>query len=195
MILTQLRPLYIYMKKCSMTFCIFSFKKNANEFDVFYDIGIQPHRMGILAKFSDFNLWFNIQPGFNVNPRISKDQYKLLVSILHIKYDKDNHFSMTSFLEELNRKIPCNPLPVKEYEKTVLRVAISKYSMEEQDKIYYLGYIDWELPQNKGKGERSYKNLEKTRLLYPHIYEVIKNKNISIKYTSCKSGNIFSLNK
>ncbi len=63
----------------------------------------------------------------------------------------------------------------------VKRITSIIYEVEESDKIYFKCFIN----HDKGDGKRSFshKNREKTRLLYPDIYNEIQGKNISVKYT------------
>ena len=54
------------------------------------------------------------------------------------------------------------------------------YNFEESDKVEYDGLIDWST--SKCGRHHTLKNHEKTRILYPYIYERIKNKDISVRY-------------
>lgn len=189
--LTNLRRMYSLMKKANMTYSVFPFKRGKVEFDVFFDINAIPFRLGLIVKRANKDIWLNVEQGFRIDPILPRDEYRLLIKILEIQYDENNHFSIKSFFEEFNRKIPLELSPIEEYRDTVIHVAIKDYSIEEAEKIYYLGTTDWDSPANKGKGNRTDKNLEKTRLLYPNIYEQIKDRNISISYTNKKNNKIF----
>lgn len=54
------------------------------------------------------------------------------------------------------------------------------YNFEESDKVEYDGLINWST-SNCGR-HHTLKNHEKTRILYPDIYDTIKNKDISVRY-------------
>lgn len=192
MILTNLRTVCSQARRLNMTYCIFPFQKNKVKFDIYFDINKNPYQLGFIVKGTSLSIWFNIQRGFIIDCILPKAQYNLLCSILNLKAtDNFTPFSTAAFFNEFNNSIPNQLLPLDLYRDTVLQVAITKYSVEEPDNLYYWGKTDWNLPHNKGKGTRSAQNLEKTRILYPEIYDIIKNKNISIKYTSIKNDKIF----
>lgn len=194
MVLTNLKMIYSQITRLNMTFCIFPFQKNKVKFDVYFDIKDSPFKLGFIAKNTNLSIWFDIQRGFIIDCRLSKEQYYLLCKILNLKKaSEENPFSTSAFFDEFNNAIPNKLQPLELYRDTIIHVAINKYSIEEPDKLYYYGKIDWDLPQNIGKGRRSNENLEKTRILYPEIYEIIKDKNISIKYTKDQSYNVFEL--
>ena len=71
------------------------------------------------------------------------------------------------------------------------RKTILKYDrMDASDGIYPTAMLNWEeinaINSISGKrcGSRSPKNLDKTKNLYPLIYETIKDMNVSIRYGS-----------
>lgn len=92
-------------------------------------------------------------------------------------------FSTNNFFEEFNANIP-HAIS----KKTISPSTLSKiYECEEGDKIYFDDIRCW----NKYpllKKNVTPKNREKTRLLYPKIYEDIKDKNISVFYTDKNLG-------
>lgn len=178
-----------------MTYCIFPFQKNKVKFDIYFDIDKDPYQLGFIVKGTNLSIWFNIQRGFIVNCTLPKAQYSLLCSILNLQVaDNFTPFSPFDFFNEFNNSILNILHPLDLYRDTVLQVATTKYLIEEPNSLYYCGKTDWNLSRNKGKGTQSAQNLEKTRILYPEIYEVIKNRNISIKYTSTNVDKIFMLN-
>ena len=73
------------------------------------------------------------------------------------------------------------------------RKSILKYDkIDESDGIYPIGTLNWEeinikrLILGKTSKNRDPKNLDKTKNLYPRIYEATKDMNISIRYGSNK---------
>ncbi|MEE4199012.1 MAG: DUF6037 family protein [Bacteroidales bacterium] len=179
--LTGLVPLYKSLRNNDYTYCIFSYVKNSIKFDVFFDIGYSPFRIGFLVLNSDFQLWLDIRLGFYINTKLNKKDFYKLIDILGINSDPDNPFSTTLFFEEFNNKIPPKFKDIAHKERAMIISRIK--DIEEEDKIYYKGLIDWEKSEN---GNRRCENLEKTRLLYPKLYYQIKDKNISVRYTSNK---------
>jgi hypothetical protein len=184
MFLSGLRILYAELKKNDNTYCIFKFQKNKIDFDIFYDIAKNPFQLGFLVLKNDFQLWINIEKGFNLNPKLDPDDFFKLAKLLNLKPDINNKFSTKAFFEEFNEKIP-RTIPQID-PKYVHHLIINTYNIEEKDKLYYNGSIEWEKTECKHK--RRPENLEKTRLLYPELYIKIKDRNISIKYTD-KNGN------
>ncbi len=73
------------------------------------------------------------------------------------------------------------------------RKTILKYDkIDKNDGIYPIGTLNWEeiniqrLILGKTSKNRDPKNLDKTKNLYPRIYEATKDMNISIRYGSNK---------
>lgn len=180
--LNKLRPIHDEILEKFQTYAIFQFKKNKTEFDVFYDIVKMPWQLGLLARQENFQLWIAVDIDFNFIPYIDPEQYKKLVAILGIKYDPNNKFTPFAFFKEFNESIPSH-LPNIDH-NSVRKVVLKCMQIEEADKIYYCGSIEWD--KLGGSKKRSIENLEKTRLLYPELYFRIKDRNISVKYSALK---------
>ncbi|NVO09067.1 MAG: hypothetical protein HXX16_03805 [Bacteroidales bacterium] len=178
--LAGLYPIYKELLAKNETYCVFKFTKNKVGFDVFFDIGQTPYKLGFLVIGNNFQLWLNIERGFVIDTNLKKADYKRLTEILGLKFNKDNKFSTFAFFEEFNAKIPTSIPNIPE--RHIKNVLVKYFKVEDEDKLYYDGYIDWDKTNIK-KGRKP-KNLEKTRLLFPMLYNSIKNKNISIKYTA-----------
>ena len=178
--LTGLYSIYKELLAKNETYCFFNFTKNKVEFDVFFDIEKTPYKLGFLIVGNNFQLWLNVERGFIIDINLKNEDYKRLINILGLKFSKDNKFSTFAFFEEFNTKIPASIPNIPE--RHIKNLLVKYLKLEEGDKLYYDGYIDWDKTNIK-KGRRL-KNLEKTRLLFPMLYNSIKNKNISIKYTA-----------
>ncbi|OWP83206.1 hypothetical protein BWK59_11775, partial [Flavobacterium davisii] len=104
------------------------------------------------------------------------------------KYDNDNKFSTFSFFQEFNNTIP-------DYKKRFVvkqeLLQFYKSEIEENDKLFFDGFIEWNKLNNRKKV--SEKNLEKTRILYPEYYDYCKRENVSIRYTAELKKNIHSI--
>ncbi len=175
--LDKLQSLYRSIKEHDRTYTTFKFIKNKIEFDIFYDIGRTPHRLGFILIRSDFSMWIDVTNGFNISTYIEKSTLKKLYDILGITSDPTNKFSTNSFFAEFNSKIPTI---YKATEKEICEyVAKNEYKIENPDNLYYLREMPWY--QNQ---KRSLKNSEKTMVLYPELWETIKNNlHVSIGYT------------
>jgi len=180
--LTGLYPLYKELTKKIETYCVFRFIKNGVEFDIFFDIGVAPYKLGFLIIGEDFELWLKVEKGFIIDTNLSKEDYKRLVDVLGLKYDKENKFSTFAFFEEFNNKIPTS-IPDRP-KRQVINLFVRFFNLEENDKLYYDGIIEWDKTETPKR--RSPENLEKTRLLLPDLYESIKNKNISVRYSATR---------
>jgi hypothetical protein len=182
--LTNISEIYYQLKEAKQTYTVFPFTTNNVNFDIFLDIDKVPFRLGFLVSKSNYQLWLEVKNGFLIDTNLPKEKYYELIKLLNLKTDKDNPFSTVAFFEQFNNQIPKTLI---KYDKDYIRNIILAVSpnIEEKDKIYYLGIKDWDKINNGN--HRSPKNLEKTRLLYPELYLSIKDKDVSVKYTSNKN--------
>lgn len=179
--LSNLKELYKDIKRNSRTYDVFDFTKNTIAFNILFDINTAPFKLIIFKKRSSEYIKVDVTHGFNVHPHLSKENYDKLMNMLELQYKKGNPFSTKVFFEELNQKIP-----LKVSRKSIGIQKLSYiYECEEADKIYIKEIRNWDNYPHLNKS-CSHKNKEKTRLLYPEVYEQIKDKNISIFYTDKK---------
>lgn len=178
--LSGLKPIYKIIRQNNETYAFFYFKKNGVTFHVFFDIEItfenKNYSLGFIVPGTQFNLWINVTEDFRIDTYI-KDKFIELKKVLNLKGNSYNSFSTNAFFEEFNQKIPSES--IKPSKKILHEIATKRYNIEESKKIYYLTFK--RLPEGQ---HRTLKNTEKTRLLFPKIYERIKYRaNISICYT------------
>ena len=177
--LSGLRPLYKSIRQNNETYAFFYFKKNGVTFHVFFDIETTPKKenysLGFMVPGTQFNLWIDVIKGFRINAFIDKS--KELRGILNLKGNSGPPFSTRAFFEEFNQNIP--EKYIKPPKEILYEIAIKKYNIEESNKIYYLGIKRLPVGQH-----RTPENTEKTRILFPKIYErIIHRTDISICYT------------
>lgn len=179
--LSNLENIYRNIKAENETYYIFPFEKNGVKFEILFNIIETPFELHFLQKLSNFSFKVNVDKGFEINPNLDKVDYKNLCNALGLKYDANNKFSTYSFFQEFNNLIP-NYKKRRIVEHELLQ--FYKSNFEESDKIYYLSKKEW----NKYEGEKnvSKANLEKTKILYPELYNYCKRENVSILYTSKK---------
>ncbi|PTT73795.1 MULTISPECIES: DUF6037 family protein [unclassified Chryseobacterium] len=184
MTLSNLRSIYAGMKNNGESYYIFEFVKNKVVFEVLFDIYYSPFVLHFLQKDSNFSFNINVEQGFVVNPILKRELYSKLCNILNLKYDPNNRFSPKSFFEEFNDKIPV----FKHREKKERELLpYYKNQIEDSQNLFYGGTIPW---NNIGNGKNlTSKNLEKTRILYPELYEWCKRENVSIIYVRNKKKN------
>lgn len=179
--ITNLKNLYYQLKNTEQTYTVFLFETNKVKFDVLFDIGKNPFMLGFIVLKSNFQLWLEVKTGFLIDINLSKDKYYQLIKLLNLKFDRDNPFSPLYFFEQFNNQIPNHLLNVKK-DYIIEIISKSYLDIEEKNKVYYKGLKDWD-KINNGK-HRTFENLEKTRLLYPDLYLFIKDRDISVLYTS-----------
>lgn len=176
--LTGLKNIYIDIKNNNLTYGVFDFRTNGVDFNIFFDIGTVPFRLGFLPKGNNNQIWLEVKQGFEINKDLSSQDYYKLVGILNLKKDDNNKFSPFKFFLQFNNAIPNNIKILNHRE--IARISRCVTSLEEEDKTVFYGLIEWD--KGKTGNKRSKENLEKTRLLLPKTYEEIKDKNISVKY-------------
>lgn len=180
--LSNLEKIYLSVKVEKETYYIFQFVKNRVVFEILFDIFKAPFQLHFLQKSSNFSFKVIVEKGFVINPILDKAVYKNLCNALGLKYDANNPFKPHSFFQEFNNVIP-------NYNKRVIvkqeLLQFYKSDIEENDKFYFDGFIEWNKLKNGKKV--SEQNLEKTRILYSEHYSYCKRENVSIRY---KKGNL-----
>lgn len=180
--MSGLKNLYKQMKDKDLTYTIFDYRHNSIALVAMFDIDKNPFQLLIIKKGTNLTLSLDIEYGFSLETFLLPEDYEKLKEILEIpRMPKgENPFQPSEFFKEFNKKIPSTLL---EYtQSSEIKQIFAKFYNpdEDENKIYILGMIDW-TGKNKTYSE---KNREKTRILYPEVYRAIKDKNISIKYTS-----------
>ncbi len=175
--LTRIGQLYRSLKEAEETYFIFPFCKNEVTFEVLFDIFKSPFELHFLQRDNNFSFRINVEKGFIINTTIEKSIYSNLCRVLNLKYDPLNKFTPSAFFEEFNDKIPL--YSTRQKRKNELLVYYVS-DIEGSDKLLFDGFLEWEKLKNGKKV--SIKNLEKTRILYPELYEKCKRENISIRY-------------
>jgi hypothetical protein len=162
-----------------VTYDVFDYTNNNIEFSILFDIETKPYfNLTIIKKKSDLFLTFDIENGYIIETNISKDKYNLLKRMLEINPPTSNPFSTFNFFQDINSKIPSciSRKPLSKH--TIARI----YSVEEPDLVYIKTLINWQAHPQSGR-HCSPENKEKTKKLYRELYEQIKDKDISVKYT------------
>ena len=180
--LNKLKKYYSEIVKSDLTYNIFNFKKNNVNLEVIFDINVTPFKLHLIKSKPCMLLSFDVLEGFIIDLNIAKLDYKYLCKMLELKYDPNSPLRPREFFAELDSKIPTEITG-----KIISISTMSKiYKTEEIDKPYYKGMTDW---SKNGISERNYtkENREKTRLLYPKIFNTIKDKNVSVLYTADES--------
>lgn len=188
--LENLQSFHIGMKKLGVSIATFDFVYNkvscACLFEANYEKGFS---LTFFKTISGETLKLPVLPGYRVSTYIEDpDFYNYFWDFFQLQ-QKNGGFTMKNFFENLNQKIPLYFNLNRNLDKPILA---KKYDTEEKERPYFLGFINWQVLRAKNpelKGSRSEANLEKTKILYPQIYQATKDYDISIRYTDIDSPN------
>ena len=172
----NLTDLHTDILKHNRTYDVFDYSHNGIQFSVMFDVGSIPYNLIFIKKRSTQYLILDVTTKYQLNTFLG-EKLQILKNMLELKNGKVK-FSTNHFFGEFNENIP-HTIQNKEISKS--RIS-SLYHCEESDKIYVRELRDWDKYPELGK-HATKENKEKTRLLYPEIYEKIKDKNISVFYT------------
>jgi hypothetical protein len=176
--LSEMRRWHKAIENAGQTCDSFSFTREKKRYTVFLDIKDSPYKLIICQHNTSLYCSMDVCRGYRI---YVKDYYNELRELLGIEYGMIKKFLPSDFLNELRSKFPDKYAS----EPRQLSLIARTFSVEDPDKIYIYGSINWDKITGNTK-KRTAKNLEKTRLLYPDVYEAIKDSNISIIYTSEK---------
>lgn len=167
---------YDSIKKENHTYDITDISYNKTEISILFDIGKTPFSLTLIRNTDSLIVDFPINKGFILETSLPTDKYNLLRLLLNIPNGKNAKFSTNEFFSKLNEQFPnsyCN-------NKVSKQILNKIYNFEENDKLIYDSLINWE--KNMSNKHHTKENHEKTRILYPEIYEKIKDKDISVRY-------------
>ena len=162
------------MKKQGIDIGTFDFKYNNIQSDVIFDTLTKWKLVFIKRGVGDV-LEVPVEKGYRFTID-SSQKYREFIEYFEIS-GKKGEFSINDFCQFLNSRVPEN------YQLSDLkRKMIIQYNRidKEQDGIYPVGIINWELQHIKNpelpkdKYHRSKDNLLKTKQLYPEVYETTK---------------------
>lgn len=175
--LSNLYNWYSAIKNNKLTYNVYDCHYNHVSLSLLFDIGQTLFILSIIKRESAEVISFPITQGFKIETSLSADKYNLLRKILNIPKGKNSPFSTNAFFSELNSIFPTG---LSKSEKLDYNILNKIYNFEESDKYEFDGLIDWS-NSNSGK-HHTKKNHEKTRILYPEVYDTIKDKDISVRY-------------
>ena len=174
MYLYKLKPLKSSMIKDDIKAVTFNYKHNNTTFAIiFYNLSQMLLTFVKTSTKEHFTLV--IEDDFSINGKLDEEDYKTLVNMLGLKFEKGNPFSPSNFLFEFSQKIPKYEAVIKSEIKTCAKY-ISKH-IDDADKTVFVKFISH---ANDGK-HVSVENLNKTAL-YLGAEEAKR----------CKEGNVSS---
>lgn len=193
----KLRTFKKTMLKLKVEIGTFEFQYNEILTDVIFDTRSSESWEIIFMKVSiGKTLTIPIKLGYKFTIDTSK-KYQEFISFFNIKNGKGK-FSIKSFKDYFNENIP------DEYELSDnTRKKIIKYDRIDtgSEGIYPISLKNWELIHAKNnklpkdKFHRRPENLAKTKQLYPDLYEAIKDKDISVNYSTEIGGQTEQIKK
>lgn len=193
----KLRTFKKTMLKLKVEIGTFEFQYNEILTDVIFDTRSSESWEIIFMKVGiGKTLTIPIKLGYKFTIDTSK-KYQEFISFFNIKNGKGK-FSIKSFKDYFNENIP------DEYKLSDnAREKIIKYNRIDtgSEGIYPISLKNWELIHAKNnklpkdKFHRRPENLAKTKQLYPDLYEAIKDKDISVKYSTEIGGQTEQIKK
>lgn len=176
---SNLRSLYLDMKKVQKERESFSFEINHVVFDVIFLIDRSPFELLVGVRGHNLAFTLFVRKGFATS--VSSQVYAEICRILQLNY-ADDHFSSFRFLQELDRQSPhrCTANSVEPHQ-----IARFKKNVPESEKIYFCGWNDHQ------KDGRKAQNFEKTeKWLGKEVADYCRKNNISSMWTDDPNGRV-----
>ncbi len=176
--LTELRPLFRSMRDLQVTRHIFDYHVRRGEhaitFSVAFVIENPPFTLMFACRALNIYLMLTVRHGFEIDLRdLSTDTMKLIREALGLRWNPDNPYTPTAFMEELRHSGQIPTEAAREAPRPD-RMPVPPSAIEEGDKIYF---VSW---RANSIGHVTKENLEKTHLLIgPSFAEICAAHNIS----------------
>lgn len=181
--LDNLKSFSSSMKRQNVEQAVFAHKYNNILSHVIVDISCRDGWNLIFVKHGDGKvLKLKVMVGFRVY--VTESLFRDICEYFGIRKKKGG-FSTKEFFLQVNSQIPLNYVLSDENRKTVYEY---RYRNDSDEGMYPIGLISWSEKNAKYrlKGavekHRTPYNLEKTKNLYPELYESIKDIDVSVKY-------------
>ncbi|GAB2022026.1 hypothetical protein RyT2_11000 [Pseudolactococcus yaeyamensis] len=122
-------------------------------------------------------LLLDIDDNFSIETYTEKDLYAKLISFFEIKYDPNNRFKPFNLFKYIDENSKPRKFNTTQNREMVTRL----YKLNNPDAIYYYSMVNW----NTSKSGKRYskENRDKVKKLLPNLFELIKDKNISVRFT------------
>ncbi|MBC1917038.1 DUF6037 family protein [Listeria seeligeri] len=189
MYIEELKVWHRSMMKLQLSVDVFEYTYNSVECDVLFETDYKKgFSLTFIQKRVGTMLVLPVVPYFN----LIIDQKIFLSFRKFFQIDKTHNgpFRVNDFLFHLRRFIPKEAKLPSPSQK---RILARKFNVEEHEKIYYKGLVNWEkaraLNPDLNRTRRP-ENLEKTKILYPSLYHQIKDYDISVRYEADFNNNL-----
>ncbi len=193
--LSSIKIFYYSMKEINVKIGTFYFTYNGVSSDVILDTRNVPWNLVFIKKGGQDTLSLSVER-YHLIVR-GDEKYKEFINFFNISGAK-GVFKISDFVRNFNDSIPKSYIIDDKTRETVISYDVLD---SENEGIYPIGIKNWELiharnPQMaKSKYHRRPENLMKTRELYPKIYSVIKDMDISVMYGKSPNDITDSLKK
>lgn len=184
--MSSLRTLKAKMLQQKLTRVSFPFQYNNKPFSCILIIDIIPYRLYLTTLgMNPITIEFEVHKGFLIDTIIDNQSYRYLIRYLELKYNPDYKFKPQTLLRVLNDQLP-SVLIKKADKKTILKISSTVRTVEESEKIYFIGW------RNLPHGQKvSYLNNEKTRIAFgDNIAQICFERNVSSCWSDIKSKEI-----
>lgn len=191
--MNSIKIFYLSMRNLNVQIGTFEFAYNGIMSDVIFDTRATPWKL-IFIKRSGQDILTLFIEGYHFI--ISGDKkYKEFIEYFNISGKKDS-FSIADFLNSFSNSIPASYVLDNKKRKKIIRYDVLD---DKSEGIYPIGLKNWELIHANNpelpldKYHRSSENLMKTCELYPKIYSVIRDMDITVMYGKEPNENTPSL--
>lgn len=189
--LPNLKKLHWSMKQLDLLVDVFDFSYNEVDCSILFNPDyVTGFSLTFFKKRNANILKLPVKHGYDLT--IQNENFHAFCRFFEIKRQKGS-FSIKDFFSYLNSKIPTKSFPNTSAQREIISSLIP---IDDSEKLHFDHLINWEKARAKNpelKKGRDPKNLEKTRLLYPEIFQEIKDFDISVAYSSHPAPNEESL--
>lgn len=191
--MNSIRTFHISMRNLNVRIGTFEFTYNGVMSDVILDTRVPPWNLIFIKRNGHDTLTLFVEGYCFI---ISGDRkYQEFIEYFNISGDK-GAFSIADFSNSFSNTVPVNYVLNNKKREKIIRYDIIDNKSEG---IYPIGLKNWELIHASNpelpsdKYHRSPENLMKTRELYPKIYAVIRDMDITVMYGKVPNENTSSL--
>lgn len=191
--MNSIKVFYLSMRSLNVQIGTFEFTYNGILSDVIFDTRATPWKLICIKRSGQDTLTLFVG---SYNLIISGDRkYKEFIEYFNIS-GKKGSFSIADFANSFSNSIPASYVLDNKKRERIIRYDVLDNKSEG---IYPIGLKNWELIHANNpelpsdKYHRSPENLMKTRELYPKIYSVIKDMDITVIYGKIPNENTSTL--
>lgn len=169
------------MRQLQLSVGVFDFRFNSIESKVIFRVDRTPYELVFVKKQVGEVLIITVIPGYRL--LFDKETQEHVRSFFETRPGQG--FFFKGLAELIAKTVPREAKPPLPADRKAICIATGA---EEPGKVYFKNLINWDEVNAKSLSEnkkhRTSANLEKTKILYPDLYEAIKDHDISVCYTA-----------